>query len=188
MGLRRTDPGPGPRGRARLGRRALGRRRALLGHAPHPPRVDVVGSTSGEHVGLGGKLLVLSDRGLAGEQRDALYPRREAKDAADSGEPTREPTPDGVRFSARAGDRRAHELHLGVDDFARQEEGVLELSGTRVCPGAAVVHRRADRPDATRAMPNPQQEGRLFRADDQRKPARYTAFGETVPGRLGNSA
>lgn len=35
-------------------------------------------------------------------------------------------------------------------------------------------------------MPNPQQEGRIFRVGDPREPVRYMAFGETVPGRLPN--
>jgi hypothetical protein len=99
-----------------------------------PPRPDAGPATAGEHVGLGGRLIVLATRGPAGERHDDLRLRREAKNAASSEELVRQGRPDGVRFSAPAGERRALELELGVDDVAYREEGVLDVRGHRACP------------------------------------------------------
>ncbi|MCH5675641.1 hypothetical protein [Streptomyces gilvus] len=102
-----------------------------------PPRVEedepgeIVG---GEKRALGGRLVVLSTLGPAGEALDAMCIRREPKNAVHSEHLRREARPDGVRYDSEGAEGAAMLLDLTTESMVYREEGVLDVAGNRVCP------------------------------------------------------
>lgn len=89
------------------------------------------GETVGEKRGLGGRLVVISTVGPAGEPLDALCVRREPKNAARSEELSRTTHESGVRFHSTGAGGTAMRLDLTPETVGYHEEGVLDLEGRR---------------------------------------------------------